>query len=502
VVKFINRTLVHKVDRNYSPLLKKEECWYYKQVMQQDELERLSKEQLIDLLLAQQEEMAKLLAAFEQLKADYEALLYKFEHNKRKPPPTSKNSSLPPSRDQKSSRPKHHGRRRKHGPPEGHEKHERKLVADPDQVVELHPQRCHTCQADLIQAEKQLVKVNQITELPPASAQVIEVRQYESECRDCGQTERASPPEGLEMERSFGARLEATVVYYRQEQHMSYKRTKEALKALNGVTISQGGIDRIMQRAGRSAQSQLLAIQEEVVKSSVVHSDETGCRVNGCNWWEWVFCSPKAVLHRIRDNRSSDVIKEVMGKSSVDVWVSDCHSAQLKAPAQERQLCLAHQYRNLQALVDAHPKMLWPKEMQVLFQSAIHLHHERQTLSVEDFERRVVRVERICDRLLNRPNAPPEIGKLLRRYTRHRQSLFVFLYRTDVEPTNNVAERTLRPSVIHRKVTNGFRSSWGAEAYAAIASIIHTAERTGVNAFQSIQSLFGTPALPLKIGCE
>jgi transposase len=470
--------------------------------MQRDELEKLSKDELIDLLLGQYEQLAKLQAAFEQLKADYEALLYKFEHNQRKPPPTSKNSSQPPSRDQKSSRPKHHGRRRKHGPPEGHEKHERQLVADPNQVVELHPQRCHICQTDLSQAERQLVRVNQITELPPVSAQVIEVRQYEVHCPHCRQPERATPPAGLEMERSFGARLEATVVYYRQEQHMSYKRTQAALQVLNGVAISQGGIDQIMQRAGRSAQKQLPAIQAEVVTSPVIHSDETGCRVNGDNWWEWVFCTPKAVLHLIRHNRSSDIIQEVMGKFEAEVWVSDCHTAQLKAPSQERQLCLAHQHRNLQALVEAHPQLLWPKEMQVLFQHAIHVHHERQNISPAAFENQVARVERICERLLSRPHAPPEIGKLLRRYQKHRQSLFVFLYRTDVEPTNNVAEQALRPSVIHRKVTNGFRSGWGAEAYAAIASVIHTAERSGVNAFQAIQSLFGTPALPLPVGDE
>jgi light-regulated signal transduction histidine kinase (bacteriophytochrome) len=180
--------------------------------MQRDELEKLSKNELIDLLLAQYEQLARLQAAFEQLKANYEALLNKFEHNQQKPPPTSKNSSQPPSRDQKSKKPKHYGRRRKHGPPEGHEKHERQLVADPDQVVELHLQRCHTCQTDLSQVERQLVKVNQITELPPVSAQVIDVRQYEVHCPHFRQPERATPPAGLEMERSFGARLEATVV--------------------------------------------------------------------------------------------------------------------------------------------------------------------------------------------------------------------------------------------------------------------------------------------------
>jgi transposase len=78
--------------------------------------------------------------------------------------------------------------------------------------------------------------------------------------------------------------------------------------------------------------------------------------------------------------------------------------------------------------------------------------------------------------------------------------LFVFLHRNDVEPTNNRSERALRPSVIHRKVTNGFRSAWGARAYAALASVIDTAELAGQNAFAAIQSLFGPPALPLRGG--
>jgi hypothetical protein len=111
----------------------------------------------------------------------------------------------------------------------------------------------------------------------------------------------------------------------------------------------------------------------------------------------------------------------------------------------------------MHTLVDAYPKLLWPKEMQALFKYAIDLHHNRQSLPPEDFKQQVVRVEHICDRLLNHPSAPPEICRLLHRYIKHRQSLFVFLYRTDVEPTNNVAEQALRPSVIHCKVTNSAR---------------------------------------------
>jgi transposase len=76
------------------------------------------------------------------------------------------------------------------------------------------------------------------------------------------------------------------------------------------------------------------------------------------------------------------------------------------------------------------------------------------------------------------------------------------LYRTDVEPTNNVAERALRHSVVHRKVTNGFRSLWGTNTYAALASVIDTAELSGVRAFDAILSLFAPPSLPILLGGE
>jgi len=465
--------------------------------MSQEELEQLSKQELIRLTLLQNQENTELQEAYKKLKADHEALMMKFNNN-QKPPTSSKNSSQPPSKDQKSNEPRGKSRHR-HGPPKGHEKHGREQVADPDKVIELRVKSCCKCCADLMAAEGQLVRVNQITELPAAKAQVIEVRQYQTTCPECGEKQVETAPQGLEMERTFGARLEATVVYYRQEQHMSYQRTQLALLNLQGVEISQGGIDGIMQRVGNKAIQAAKSIEETVRQSAVIHSDETGSRVNGNNWWEWVFCTKKAVLHVIRFNRSEDVIKEVMDGHKAEVWESDCYSAQLKAPYHQLQLCMAHQLRNLQAVVDAYPTQTWARAMQVLFRYAIHLHHQRDNLSPEDFAIQVTRIERHCDRLLQRALDPPETKRLQRRYLKHRDKLFVFLYRSDVDPTNNVAERALRPSVIHRKVTGCFRSDWGAKAYAAIASVIDTAELSGIHAFDAIQSLFGSPSLPIPI---
>ncbi len=463
--------------------------------MTRAELDALSRDELIVMVLAQAEQLAALQATLAQLHADYAALRLKFEKDQR-PPTTSHNSSQPPSRDQKPNQSESRVKR-KHGPPAGPAKHERQFVAEPDHVVEIKAARCACCAAALQGQAGELVDVNQITEVPPAQAEVIAVRQYAVTCPVCGQTEMAQPPTGLEMSRSFGARLAGLVVYYRQEQHMSYERTQAALWDLHGVAISQGGIDQIMQRAGQQAVAATQPLQQAVQASAVVNSDETSARVAGRHWWEWVFCTATAILHVIKPSRGADVIQAVMGAQCAEVWGSDCWSAQLKAPAQGWQLCLAHQLRNLQAVLDRYPQLFWAQAMRALLRYAIHVHHQRDQLSAAQFAAQVARIATLCDWLLARPLTQPEALRLQQRYRKHRQHLFVFLDRTDVAPTNNVSERALRSSVVHRKVSGGFRSQWGTEAYAALASIIDTAALKGTKAFETLQSLLGPPALPL-----
>ena len=459
--------------------------------MTRDDLAQMSRDELIEKVLA---DYAKL----QELQAEIEALKMKLEKGKQ-PPTNSSNSSQPPSRDQKSSQPKDR-RKHRHGPPRGHVKHERKFVAQPDHIVNLKAEACTNCHADLHAVAGQLLDVNQITELPDPKAEVVEVRQYMVKCPHCGQPQVEAAPEGLEMDRRFGSRLEATVVYYRQEQHISYERTEATLRELHGVEISQGGIDQIMQRAGERALGAAETIQAEVRQSKVINSDETGCRLDGRNWYQWVFCTLNAVLHVIRDNRSEDVIKEVMADYIAEVWGSDCLASQLKAPSRERQLCLSHQIRNLQAVIDRSPPAFWAQALQKLFRYAIHIHNQRDQLSSDIFQAKLKCIEHHCDWLVQQSLTDPDARRLQRRYRIHRQSLFVFLYRKDVSPTNNVSERALRPSVIHRKVIGCFRSGWGAQAYAALASVIATAALKNISAFQAIQNLFGTPSLPLPLG--
>jgi hypothetical protein len=177
-----------------------------------------------------------------------------------------------------------------------------------------------------------------------------------------------------------------------------------------------------MQRVGQKALQKTKAIQKKIRRSAVINSDETGCRLDGRNWYEWVFYSLSAVLHVIRDNRSEDVIREVMARHTAEVWGSDCLSSQMKAPTRERQLCLSHQIRNLQAVIDRSPPAFWAQAMQKLFRYAIHIHNQRDQLSPEIFQTRVKCIERHCDWLVQQALTDPDASRLQRRYRKYRTS--------------------------------------------------------------------------------
>jgi transposase len=442
-------------------------------------LRDVTREDLIELILQQAEEIRRLQEELAALK---------------KPPTSSRNSSQPPSRDWKSNRPARKSGQRRGAVP-GHEKAERPLVEKPDKVVDVPVTACTNCGADLSAVAPQRTVRRQITELPEIKPVVIETRQDEVVCPCCQQLQRGVLPEGLEATRQFGPRLEGLVTYFHHEHHMGFERTQTVLQDVLDIPISEGGAVAIIERAGEAAQPEAEVIGERVRQSKVIGSDETSARVNGRNWWEWVFQSPAGEYHLIVPSRGQNVIDAFMREARAEVWNSDCWKPQLNAPADLHQLCIPHQIRNLQKLIDERPHLRWAQEMQNLFRGAVHLGHRRDELTVPGFQGQVTRLEKRLDELLHRRVTGRLAVNLLDRYRTHREHLFVFLHRPDVPPDNNACERALRPSVIHRKVLGSFRSEWGPRAYAALATVLNTAKRAGENAFQKLVSLMGKPIL-------
>jgi len=303
-----------------------------------EQLDQMTREEL----LAWFKTMLPLLAEVELLRQRVAELEAENERLKQKST-NSSNSSQPPARDQKINQPPK--KRRKHGPPFGHAKYARPLVENPDRVIAAPVTNCQQCQADLSRLVPDQIKRRQITELPPVKPIVIETQQHCLTCPRCQNINQGSLPEGLEAARYFGPQLEATVVFYKQTQHLSYERIVATMRELHGVNLSEGAIASILERAGEQATPVAAAIKQQVIAGQVIRSDETSARVEARNWWQWVFISEHGIYHTIVPTRSAAEIAEVMGELAVKVWVSDCFSAQLKAPAASFQLCLAHQLR-------------------------------------------------------------------------------------------------------------------------------------------------------------
>jgi len=443
--------------------------------------------------------------SLKQLLADFDALLKRVAdleaENERlrqrlDKSANSRNSSQPPSRDQKTN--KVEKKRRKHGMPFGHQKFSRPLVDNPDRVIQVPVTECEYCLADLSGVAPEDFERRQITELPAANPLVIETRQHQTTCPHCLTLNRGALPEGLEAERYFGPNLEATVIFYKQTQHLSIERIVETMRDLHGVNLSEGAVASIIERAGKRAEPVAEAIKEQVIAGQVIRSDETSARVKAKNWWQWVFISENGVYHTISPTRGAAEITEVMGELAVKVWVCDCYSAQLKAPAEVFQLCLAHQLRDLQRILDSSPEELWARALRSLFRDAIHLRNRFASgeMKLAGFMRRVTQIENQLDRLLEEELKNEAARKLQTRFSKHRDKLLTFLHYPAVPPTNNESEQALRGSVIHRKVTNGFRSEWGARAYATLQTIIATAKQKGEQTFQTLVNLMGPPVLP------
>jgi transposase len=447
--------------------------------MERGALAELSREQLIELVLALAAEVAELKAQLGQ------------------PPKTPGNSSVPPSAGFKANRAERRARKRRRG----HDGISRRRQR-PDVIVRCRPTACAGCGEPLPLAGQRRVGRSQVVELPPIRPVVVEAWQYAASCSGCGHRTKGTYPAGLEPTRTFGPQIEALLGYFHERHHVGYERLVEVCRDLFGLRISEGGIDLALRRLAERARPTYEAIGAQVRAGPVIGSDETGARVAGKTAWHWVFQTPTASYHRIVRRRNGEVIAAFLGDARPEGWVSDLWSPQLQVDAETHQLCLSHQIRNLTYAVEAdgYTGLIWAVELRHLFGRAIHLHQIRNTITPTSFRRRRIRIENAVDRLVFRTFLPEQpdtanARRLQARYQEHRASLFVFFDRPDVPPTNNASEQDLRPSVIHRKVTGGYRSQLGADLSAIFTSLLTTARKRGENLFEALRSVAGPSPL-------
>jgi len=419
------------------------------------DLERLSKDELIELVLRLQ-----------------------------RPAKTSRTSSKPPSMDRKERR----EQARPGGAKPGHEGHSRTLAQDPDRVIEHRPACCPDCGLVLPpDRPAETVSTHAPIELPPVRPVVEQHRRLAVTCPACQARVAAPRPAGA-ASTPFGARLHATAVYLKGFQALSYERLQRALSDLFGLTISQGGLMAMLPRAQARFAPGREAALSALRRAAVVACDETGVRIEGSNSYHWVFRCDDAVVHHAAPTRAGSVVREIMGGHRPAVWLSDRYSAQ-QGHADRQQTCLAHLARDVAYALEAGDDPV-AFRLKLWLGSAFALARGIGSLAASTINAKRRKLEAALDEILAAPVTCDLARDIQTRMRRARDQVLTFAsFPGRVEATNNACERDLRPAVIQRKNTNGYRAMWSAQGEAAVRTVVATARlKAGPSTFGIVLS--------------
>ncbi len=426
--------------------------------MSRGDLERLSKDELIELVLKLQ-----------------------------RPAKTSRTSSKPPSTDRKERR----EQSRPGGAKPGHEGHSRVIADDPDEIVDHRPTACPDCGLALSSdLPTEMVSLHERIELPDVKPIVEQHRRLAVTCPGCLARVPAPRPTGAAAT-PFGPRLHATAVYLKTFQALSYERLQKALFDLFGLTVSQGGLMNMLRRAETRFDAGRDAALAALRRAAVVASDETGVRVEGSNSYHWVFRCEKAVVHHAAPTRGACVVHEIMDGHRPAIWLSDRYSAQ-QGHADRQQTCLAHLARDVAYALEAGDDIL-ALRLKLWLDAAFALARSVTTLAPSTVASRRRKLERSLSDVLAAPAVCDLARDIQTRMRRARDQLLTFAsFPGQVEATNNACERDLRPAVVQRKNTNGYRAMWSAKGEAAVRTVVATTRLTsGASTFSTVMSTVG-----------
>lgn len=419
-------------------------------------------------------------AALEALVAE---LIARLEQN-------STNSSRPPSTDPPWSKPKRKppeqpSGRRAGGQP-GHEGHAREAVP-PERVTgteDVYPERCE-CGHEFEDHERcEDAYVHQVIDLPPVQAQAKDWWLWNQQCPKCDRWTRAQLPVGVPPD-GKGARLKAAVALLTAKYHVSRLGLVAVLHDLFDVDLSAGAVQKTCERVSAAVAPTVEAIREEVALAPAAHADETGWRQQRKRSWLWVATTPGAAYFVLAKGRGRDALALLLpvdykGFLHVDRWrpyeVYD---------ARHRQLCHSHLRRDFQGAIDRGGEGKRFGEWLLAESNRLfHIWHafERGEMTRAEMIRAMRPVQMRTRRALARAadSADRKTRALARDLIRQWPALWTFVFVEGVEPTNNDAERALRPAVLWRKGSFGTQSDAGSAFVARMLTVIETARRRGV----------------------
>ncbi len=394
---------------------------------------------------------------------------------------TSRNSSKPPSSDPPSAPPSppRPARARKAGGQVGHEGHQRPLLP-PEQVqdpIELQPEHCPRCQTALGANLPDVAPLRrtQVWELPPIEPIITEYRQHTVCCPHCQQFVTAELPAAAPPG-AFGPRATALMGLLRGRYHLSLDDVVEFFTDVCQLPLGTASIVRGCERVSAALETVDAAIQQAVQTQPHLNVDETSWPSETRKGWLWVASSAVAVCFRICTGRGQDELRTLLGSSYRGIVTSDRLSAYKLLPNEQRQLCWSHLIRNLLGLQERYEdESGWAAQMlkqsEALF-FAWYAYKEGWYDQIA-LQQALIDVRLAMQELLRAgvSSRHPQIAGLSRELLAQWQALWTFSRVEGVEPTNNAAERALRPAVLWRKGCFGSRSAEGCRFVERLLSV-------------------------------
>jgi hypothetical protein len=369
--------------------------------------------------------------------------------------------------------------------------------------VEQHAlERCPECQYRL--RGKCIDYTREVIELPaPAPVEVVEHQVIKRWCPACGKWCRPQLDlTGVVLGQGrMGVRVASLVSYLRTTLRLPVRAIQAYLATMHNLELSVGEVVELTHAVQTALQAQVEGLQAAVQASEVTHGDETGWRENGRNGYAWAFATvgPEAVRYFEYDpSRSHLVAERILGTKRRGCLVTDFYAA-YNLIAGPHQRCWVHLLRDLHTLKEEQAGNAevvdWATAVGKLYEEAQTWLRE-QPASTPAQRRRQYRslVTEVCglgERYAQEKMHP--CRTLARRLLRHQEELFQFVLREGLPADNNLAERSIRPLVIMRKISGGTRSPQGTKTRLDLASLFHTWTARGLNPFLECYAVLQRP---------
>ena len=381
-------------------------------------------------------------------------------------------------------KPPHDADRPKRGAPCGHRGNSRRRPQEISEFIDVYPDKCDKCGGQ-VNGYPNTFDEHVIEDIE-IKKKVTCYRFHHGYCQRCKEVVYPKK-ERIPANDRIGSEARAIGGYLRH-LGLTYRKAARLFKDVFDLNLTHPSFMAFNTEQSQNGAPLYEAIKQSIRHSPYVNADETGWRVDGDNHWLWVFTNKDTALYLIDKSRGSKVVSNILGEKYEGVLTTDFYSSYHKLKAQAKQRCLAHLLREIKE-VEEKDKLApdstdgrFCEELKAVFKQTIDVWNEYRDgmKTLQDLVKEKGQAIARLVELLSLPIKHKDARRIRKRIIKFNQELFTFLDNPVIEPTNNRAERQLRPMVIMRKLTFGNRSALGALNQAVTMSVIQTGVLNGI----------------------